>query len=315
MRKPIARAGPGFDQISGFWIGWTGFWESKKRNGGLVEMSIQIYYFSGTGNSLHVARELEKRIPGTTLIPIIGALKNKEIATNGEMIGFIFPIYAFGLPSPVEKFLKRVDLNFTSYLFAVATRGGSPCRVFRDIDKILRKKGKSLDASLFIDMPSNYMLLPSFEEETPESLTQYETHLQQELNPLQDAITHEQKYFPEDLHKSFFKENALFPIITWIAQKTRYFGQEKKLYVDSECCSGCGICEKVCLAEKIKLENGKPTWSQKVQCSFCFACINYCPAQAIQVKRSKSPERGRYHHSAISPAEIAGQKIDLSDEK
>ena len=31
---------------------------------------VEIYYFSGTGNSLHLARELQKRIPETKLIPI-----------------------------------------------------------------------------------------------------------------------------------------------------------------------------------------------------------------------------------------------------
>ena len=34
-------------------------------------MSIEIYYFSGTGNSLHVAQQLRKRLPDCTLIPIL----------------------------------------------------------------------------------------------------------------------------------------------------------------------------------------------------------------------------------------------------
>ena len=34
-------------------------------------MSTEIYYFSGTGNSLHVAKELQKRMPETKLIPIL----------------------------------------------------------------------------------------------------------------------------------------------------------------------------------------------------------------------------------------------------
>jgi flavodoxin len=33
-------------------------------------MRIEIYYFSGTGNSLHVARELQKRLPDAALVPI-----------------------------------------------------------------------------------------------------------------------------------------------------------------------------------------------------------------------------------------------------
>jgi hypothetical protein len=32
---------------------------------------VEIYYFSGTGNSLHVAQEIQKRIPDTTLIPLL----------------------------------------------------------------------------------------------------------------------------------------------------------------------------------------------------------------------------------------------------
>ncbi|MEN6592224.1 MAG: hypothetical protein ABFC12_03140 [Methanobacterium sp.] len=38
-------------------------------------MDIEIYYFSGTGSSLHIAEEIGKRIPGTKLIPIISLLK------------------------------------------------------------------------------------------------------------------------------------------------------------------------------------------------------------------------------------------------
>jgi flavodoxin len=38
----------------------------------------EIYYFSGTGNSLNVARELQKRIPKTDIIPIVSLL-NKDI--------------------------------------------------------------------------------------------------------------------------------------------------------------------------------------------------------------------------------------------
>lgn len=54
---------------------------------------VEIYYFSGTGNSLHVAKELQKRIPGTNLIPITSLLKKDTIETNGETVGFVFPIH------------------------------------------------------------------------------------------------------------------------------------------------------------------------------------------------------------------------------
>jgi len=53
-------------------------------------MSTEIYYFSGTGNSLHVAKELQKRIPETKLIPMVSLLNRDIIETSAETVGFIF---------------------------------------------------------------------------------------------------------------------------------------------------------------------------------------------------------------------------------
>ncbi len=270
-------------------------------------MNMQIYYFSGTGNSLHAAEELQKRFPEAALVPMISALKRDRIASSAEIMGLIFPLHAFGLPFPVQEFLKRVDLQSASYIFAIATRGGSPCRVFKELDNMLRKKGKALDASFFIDMPSNYMLLPAYQPETEESLARYEADMERRLDTIEDTISHHQKNFQRDEPKAFFRENVLFPFIKWIVQKTRYMGQEKKFHSDPKC-AGCGICQKVCLAEKIRMENGKPVWREDIRCLFCFACMNYCPLQAVQIRGTKTPERGRYHHPCADFAKIAGQK-------
>ena len=61
-------------------------------------MSTEIYYFSGTGNSLHVAKELQKRIPETKLIPIVSLVNRESVTTNGKTVGFVFPHYASSLP-------------------------------------------------------------------------------------------------------------------------------------------------------------------------------------------------------------------------
>ncbi|MDD4097061.1 MAG: EFR1 family ferrodoxin [Oscillospiraceae bacterium] len=97
------------------------------------------------------------------------------------------------------------------------------------------------------------------------------------------------------------------PILVFLFNKTRYFHLEKKFCAE-ENCTGCGLCEKVCLSGKIKMIDGKPVWDKKVNCYFCFACIHYCPVKAIQIKGSKSKERGRYHHSDVSAAEIMKEK-------
>jgi flavodoxin len=109
-------------------------------------MGIEVYYFSGTGNSLHVAKELQKRISETNIIAIVGLLDNEVIETSGETVGIVFPIHLAMAPAPVMEFLKKFDLKSSNYIFAIATRAGSPHRAFIDLDKILKKKDKSLDS-------------------------------------------------------------------------------------------------------------------------------------------------------------------------
>jgi flavodoxin len=88
-------------------------------------MSTEIYYFSGSGNSLHVAQELQRRIPGASLIPLVSLLKDDVIKTNAETVGFVFPTHGMVSPIPVRNFLKKADLSSAEYLFAIATRGGT----------------------------------------------------------------------------------------------------------------------------------------------------------------------------------------------
>jgi hypothetical protein len=88
-------------------------------------MSTDIYYFSGTGNSLRVARELQKRIPEANLIPIVHLLRNDTIKTSADTVGFVFPNFCLSIPIPVHDFLEKVDLTSAQYIFAICTRGGS----------------------------------------------------------------------------------------------------------------------------------------------------------------------------------------------
>ena len=80
-----------------------------------------------------------------------------------------------------------------------------------------------------------------------------------------------------------------------------------------ETCTGCGICEDVCLAERVRLVDDRPVWQKAAPCHGCFACLNFCPQESIQVRsrwflRSYTEQNGRYHHPAIKAKDIAAQK-------
>lgn len=73
--------------------------------------------------------------------------------------------------------------------------------------------------------------------------------------------------------------------------------------------------------ERLKMVDGKPTWQKNVFCYMCFACVNLCPAESIQVDdipfvKSYTRENGRYPHPYATAKDIAGQKRrDLNENR
>jgi len=272
---------------------------------------VEIYYFSGTGNSLHVAKELQKRIPETNLIPIVSLLDKDVIETNGETVGFVFPIYVNSIPVPVKNFLKKLDLKSTKYIFALATRAGSPHRAFIDIEKILKKRGRSLDAYFTLNMGANYLVpIPTSEE-----IAELESVVQDRLDSIQQTIIQKGKNREKDTHFITPLPFApvtlrLTPLLMVLAERA---GLKLNFYSDSKC-TGCGTCERVCLSQKIKMVDKKPVWQENIRCYTCYACINYCPAQSIQLRSDwymhglDTPKLGRYSHPYATVEDIAGEK-------
>ncbi len=83
-------------------------------------------------------------------------------------------------------------------------------------------------------------------------------------------------------------------------------------------CTGCGVCESVCLAGKVRMVHDRPVWSDSIRCHGCFACLSFCPKQSIQVKskwylRSYTEQNGRYHHPEITANDIASQKTQARE--
>lgn len=277
-------------------------------------MSIEIYYFSGTGNSLHVAKELQQRIPGIKLISILSC--NGRTETNSEVVGFIFPIYFTVVPVPVRRFIEKMDLSSAKYIFAITTRFGTECFADVYLKKVLKSKEKQLDSYLIVTMISNSPIglapkyLPGIKKQAEkwesdikkDKIDKLEKEVQNQLDIFKDIIMNK-KINQEFQTKSWFKKqigNFLLSITSNSKAEIPYFADES--------CNSCGICEKVCLSRKIKMENNKPVWQKNVQCFFCYACFNFCPQQAILVKNKYTRKNGRFFHPQVTIDEIAGQK-------
>lgn len=281
-------------------------------------MNTEIYYFSGTGNSLFVARELQKRLPGSELKPIVSLVNEQEVKTSGSRVGIVFPVHALTIPIIVKKFIEKADFSSAEYIFAVATRFGTVFRGFDKISRLLGKKHKKLDAHLVLNMCNNEARHKGYIVPAKEDIETIEKDVIKKLDAFAGTVRDEKTSLPADTGvtqpsgKNRLTAFLTESIVLTCMDLADHTGGVQYFCADGNC-SGCGTCERVCLSGKITMKDNKPVWQKHVFCTMCFACLNYCPKHAIQINDipgvpSFSRENGRYSHPYASAGDIMKQK-------
>jgi ferredoxin len=261
-------------------------------------MKTAIYYFSATGNSLAVAKDIAAGLGDVKIIPIIKALKN-NIEQPFDVAGIVYPVYMFGLPLIIRDFLKQIKLKPQAYIFSVATLGGLPGLAHTQAKEILKRRGLSLSAGFSIFMPGNYTpLYGAIPQEKQEELFRKE---KLRINTIVAAVKEQKRGIIEE--KPF--------IFNFLLNKLLYKGGTKQIPLSgknfwaTDACIKCGLCAKICPVENIELVLGKPKWL--THCQHCMACLQWCPVEAIQYKKSTLGKK-RYRNPSVTSQEIVNSK-------
>jgi len=282
-------------------------------------MDTELYYFSGTGNSLLVARELATRIPGACLVPIVQCLEHRNVRARGRAVGLVFPVHALTIPIVVRRFVERLDVGPADYLFAVATRGaGTVFRGFEKLDRLLGRQCRRLDAAFIVEMYNTDSRHGRYRVPTEAELLAIAAAVRQRADRIADTVLRRATSREKDLGVTTpTSDNPrlafLLEVMILLAMDLADLVGGANYFYHDERCSGCGTCAKVCLSRKIALRDGKPVWSRRRLCTMCFACLNFCPRESVQIRsipgvKSFSVENGRYPHPYATVRDIAAQK-------
>lgn len=252
-------------------------------------MNTQIFYFTGTGNSLTIAKELQKLLDEPVeLLPIKKKLHHD---LHASAFGFIFPVYFFDIPDFVADFINKHSFPPDAYYFSVATCNGAPGRTLNSVSKLFHKKQLPLNLNISLDMPGNALVSTSDTNQARLAAVSSRIH---ELH----AYIRARQSIPD---------NSVSTCTTnWISRFMKLYGNCYEFHPSkfqvSEACVNCGICSQVCPVQNITNDKPRPQWSD--HCIHCLACFHWCPKEAISMNNTVVGKRFKYHHPDVKLKDI-----------
>ena len=244
-----------------------------------------VFYFSAPSNSRHTAKIIAEKT-GDIYADITECLKKdlyNFIADKNENIGFVFPVYNFGIPITLCRFIDKLNIRTNgNYIFTVATYGGFSGGASKIIKKMLKKKNITVNSQYSVRMPDTWTPVYDLSDKNKVS------ERNKKADKTAEAI----------IKKIKKKKNGNFdcrriPFSDYFYKDYENLRRTSTLSVESNC-TGCGMCAKNCPENAIEIKNCKLVWV-KEKCAMCLGCLHRCPQFAIQ-RGENTKKHGQYVH-------------------
>ncbi len=247
-------------------------------------MDFAIFYFSGTGNTELISKELKKVLEEKNnkveLLSIEDIEETDSLNLTNKIIGFAYPVYKFTFP---DNFLKLFPLfnkfgkNINYFQFCTYAR--FTANVFYDFSKKLTKNNYSLIACKSFKSPSNGISsrLPATDYEY-KTVMFFEDSIENKIRDFADEIINnlENKKLIK-LSKPGILASIKLKIVKDI-EITKY----PKLQIDSKKCIVCGLCVNNCPDNNLKMHDDYIEIINERNCLHCLRCMHNCTSNAIR---------------------------------
>lgn len=245
-----------------------------------------IFYFTATGNSLYVAKQLDAEI-----ISIPQIIKQDNFVFESDRIGIVCPIYGHEMPDMVKQFIKKADFR-TDYFYIILTYGMLHGGAAELAEKYLKSVGKEAQYITTIVMVDNF--LPNFDmteqcaidKRIPDNLARIKADI-----AAKKCMIEKSGFKNRMIHKGYMAMVKNRDATVWAK------------FLVSDSCVGCESCVKVCPAGAVRIENGKAVHTMQ-NCQACYACVHACPQKAIGFTISEKNPNARYRNENVTLEEI-----------
>lgn len=235
-----------------------------------------IVYFTGTGNSRYCAEFLADRL-GDRCVDAFHYIRDgaaAELVSHKPWI-FVSPTYSWQLPRVFAVMIRSGHFAGNRDAYFLMTCGSDVGNPVPKNRALCAEKHLVYRGTLPVAMPENYIAM--FNAPQP---AEARTIIEAARPTLEKAarIIAARRDFP------VLKTGALDAVKSGLVNAAFYRFQVKaKAFTVSDACIACGKCVALCPLGNVRLQGGRPVWSD--HCTHCMACICGCPAKAIEYGR------------------------------
>lgn len=253
-----------------------------------------VFYFTATGNSLYVAKQLEEKP-----VSIAQAIHDKKRMYQDEQIGIVCPVFGHEVPELVREFLEQSTFE-TKYFYIILTYGNRHGGASELAEKMLKEIGISPSYINVLLMVDNY--LPAFDMNEQKKI---DKKVEAHIKDIQEDIKNSRLYISpvtekdREVHREYLAKRASMPENIF-----------SNIYHITEDCIGCEICTKICPKQCFTMSGQKSVWHSE-GCICCMACVHACPMMAIQLNIHEKNKKARYRNEHISICEIVDANNQL----
>ena len=246
-----------------------------------------VFYFTGTGNSLYVAKQIEDNP-----ISIPQVIHNDNPDFSADSIGVVTPVYGHEVPPMVRDFIKKATFH-TDYFYMILTYGNRHGGAAELAKQLCDECGINVQYINILWMVDNW--LPAFDMDEQKKV---------------DKKVDEQVAV---IRADIAARKAMIAPVTDAdrAAHQEYLSRIHQMPPDvfqhfikvGDACVGCGICEMVCPSGSIRVAGGKAVHAPG-SCQTCLACVHACPQKAIGLAVPEENPNARYRNEHITLSEI-----------
>lgn len=250
-----------------------------------------IICFTGTGNSLAVAKRLSRELDDK-IVRLENELLVKPRQCSIECadqvrIVWVFPVYSWGVPPVVRNVIRQLRLMHGEGLqhFMVATCGDDAGYTHRQWRHLIKHRGWLPMGAFTVQMPNVYISMKGFDVDEIDVMDSKLNEMPGRVAEIAARI--KKGSTSNDVFMGQWGWVKSWIVYPWFVRRAM---SPRRFHV-TDSCVGCGLCARHCPMTNISMWKRRPTWHE--QCAHCLRCYHICPHHAVAYGKHTA-DKGQY---------------------